>query len=118
MPVAWTDEELAESVDAYRQMAAKDAAGEPYSKKQVYRDLADRFDRTEKSFEYRMQNISAVLDELGMPWIPGLKPAANVGAGVKPRLVALIKGEPIPPPGKQQSSGDYKAKLPAIREWL
>ena len=31
----------------------------------------------ERSVEFKHQNISAVLDELGMPWIPGYKPKRN-----------------------------------------
>ncbi|WP_213435166.1 MULTISPECIES: HNH endonuclease [Lysobacteraceae] len=85
-------------------MAAKEGAGEAYSKRQVYRELANRFNRSEKAFEYRMQNISAVLDELGQPWINGLKPAANVGEGVKPRLVALLQGQTAEAP----QGGSYR----------
>jgi hypothetical protein len=86
----WSDEELAAAVSAYKEMASLEAAHKPYSKRDYYRKLAARFGRTDKSFEYRMQNISAVLDELGRNWIPGLKPAANVGANVKSRIVALL----------------------------
>jgi len=33
--------------------------------------------RTHRSVEFKHQNISAVLDELGLPWIPGYKPKRN-----------------------------------------
>src|SRR5687768_4814146 len=99
MAEGWSDEELAASVEAYREMAANEAAGVKYSKKEVYRNLAERFGRSDKAFEYRMQNISAVLDELGQDWIPGLRPAVNVGEGIKPRLVALLQGQTASQPG-------------------
>lgn len=86
----WSDAELEASVDAYLEMARLEEQQMPYSKREVYRELAARFDRTEKAFEYRMQNISSVLNELGRPWIPGLKPAGNVGANVKSRIEALL----------------------------
>ncbi|HCD6623108.1 TPA: HNH endonuclease [Pseudomonas aeruginosa] len=95
MAKGWSDEELAAAVKAYRHMETMQASATPYSKKQVYRDLAKRYARTEKSFEYRMQNISAVLDELGMPWLPGLKPAVNVGSEMKARLVRLLGAEAL-----------------------
>ena len=76
----WSDDELAAAVEAYKEMYGLETAGKPYSKLDFYRALAKRFGRTEKAFEYRMQNISAVLRELGRSWIPGLKPAGNVGA--------------------------------------
>lgn len=111
----WNDDELAAAVAAYSEMAGLEAAQKPYSKREFYRDLAQRFGRTEKAFEYRMQNISAVLDELGKNWIPGLKPAGNVGANVKPRIVALLKnGEKA----NLATAAPYKAKLPAMRDWL
>jgi len=93
MAKGWSNEELLASVEAYRGMAEKEEAGVSYSKKQVYEDLAARFDRSTKAFEYRMQNISAVLNELDLTWIPGLKPAVNVGTDMKARLIRLIQGE-------------------------
>lgn len=64
MAKGWSNEELLASVEAYRRMAEKQEAGVSYSKKQVYEELAARYGRSAKAFEYRMQNISAVLDEL------------------------------------------------------
>lgn len=114
----WTDEELQASVDAYNLMARREAERKAYSKKEVYRGLASRFPRTEKAFEYRMQNISAVLLEMGGAWVPGLKPAGNVGANIKPRLAAMLAKT-----AKRRSPGArvepiYKDQLPAIRDWL
>lgn len=86
----WSDEELKASVAAYRHMQALDRAGEQRFKKQVYRDLAEQFGRTEKAFEFRMQNISAVLSMLGRDWLTGLKPAAHVGANVAAKLESII----------------------------
>ncbi|QIM48348.1 HNH endonuclease [Pusillimonas sp. DMV24BSW_D] len=91
----WSEEELLAAVDAYRQMAKMQEAGVTYSKKHFYEDLASRFERSAKAFEYRMQNISAVLDELGLPWIPGLKPAVNVGTAIKAKLIEIIQGDAL-----------------------
>ena len=113
----WSDDELAGAVDAYQQMAQLELAHKPYNKREIYRALSARFDRTPGAFDYRMQNISAVLDELGEYWIPGLKPAGNVGANVKPRLIALIQ-RPKKQPRKPVSEAGYKAKLGAMRQWL
>lgn len=113
----WTDEELAASVEAYREMQVLEEARKSYNKRQVYRELAERFGRTAKAFEYRMQNISAVLNDRGESWIPGLKPATNVGAKVSPRIEALLQRFPRidrwPKPAPK-----YKDKLPAMRDWL
>lgn len=114
----WGDDELAAAVEAYGEMARLEAARKAYSKRDFYSDLAQRFGRTEKAFEYRMQNISAVLDELGESWIPGLKPAGNVGANVKPRIVALLKAAARAKMSASEKAAPYKAKLPAMRDWL
>lgn len=86
----WTDDELAAAVEAYRQMEARLADGLTLEKARVYRELATRHGRTSKAWEYRMQNISHVLDQAGKPWLPGLLPASNVGAKVEPKLAKLL----------------------------
>lgn len=118
MSEGWSDEELEAACHAYMKMAQFEAARRPYSKRDIYRTLASRFGRTEKAFEYRMQNISAVLDELGKEWIPGLKPAGNVGANVKPRIISIFEAETGGGSAREQDQAAYKSKLPALREWL
>ena len=86
----WTEDELAAAVEAYRQMEARLANGSALEKTRVYRELAARHGRTSKAWEYRMQNISHVLDQAGKPWLPGLLPASNVGARVEPKLAKLL----------------------------
>ena len=96
----WNDEELRASIHAYRQMQQLQREGQIRYKKEIYRELAQKFSRSEKAFEFRMQNISAVLAMLGREWIDGLKPAANVGTGVALRLEGLINeidGAQTPP---------------------
>jgi hypothetical protein len=113
----WTDAELADAVEMYRLMERLHGEDKPYRKKDFYLGLAERHPRSAKAFEYRMQNISAVLHENGEPWIPGLKPAGNVGVNVKPRIEALLKVYPRHKQ-KQTPQAAYKAKIPAMREWL
>ena len=86
----WSDDELRESVVAYRSMQTRERAGETGFKREVYRSLQAQFGRTDKAFEFRMQNISAVLAMLGRDWIAGLKPAAHVGANVATKLEHII----------------------------
>lgn len=86
----WTDEELRGAVEDYLEMLQIYRRGEPFIKKQRFEALSRRFGRTRKSFEYRAQNISYVLDLLGRQWLPGLKPAKNVGTGIAGRIEELI----------------------------
>ncbi len=73
----WQDDELDAIVADYFEMLAADLAGHPYVKLQHSAALMAQIRRTHRSVEFKHQNISAVLDELGLPWIPGYKPKRN-----------------------------------------
>ena len=73
----WRDDELDAIVADYFVMLASDLAGQPYVKSRHSATLMAQIGRTHRSVEFKHQNISAVLDELGMPWIPGYKPKRN-----------------------------------------
>lgn len=89
----WERDELEAAIDAYIEMLAREQSGESVNKKSYYRRLAQQFGRTEKAYEYQFQNISAILDDMGLPWISGLKPAKNVGENVRAVLNEIIRGE-------------------------
>lgn len=89
----WTSEQLAAAVDAYRALQNVEAQGQKPNKAELYRQLAVAHGRTPKAWEYRMQNISHVLEQLGLPWLQGLRPARNVGAEVTGRLIKLLGGD-------------------------
>lgn len=142
----WSEEELRASVAAYVDMHRKESKGTAFSKKVYYEDLANRFGRTVKSYEYRMQNISYVYSLQGRQWVSGLKPARNVGANViqvLERLISEVEGQRFgasaefdarveklkkfppksPPPGNKnpastQSAVTQFARDPAVVAWV
>src|SRR3984957_12359958 len=73
----WQDDELDAIVADYFTMLAADLSGRPYVKSRHNAALMAHTGRTQGSVEFKHQNISAVLDKLGMPWIPGYKPKRN-----------------------------------------
>src|SRR6185437_10697167 len=73
----WRDDELDAIVADYFNMLAADLAKRAYVKSRHSEALMAQIGRTHRSVEFKHQNISAVLDELGMPWIPGYKPKRN-----------------------------------------
>src|SRR5438034_6249915 len=73
----WQDDELDAIVADYFAMLSSDLSGRPYVKSRHSAALMAQIGRTHRSVEFKHQNISAVLDELGMPWIPGYKPKRN-----------------------------------------
>jgi 5-methylcytosine-specific restriction protein A len=86
----WSDEELKASVEAYVDMLQKQRSGVSFVKKHYYVELHAKYGRTEKSFEYRMQNISYVLSLMGRRWLPGLKPAKNVGTKNAAKIETML----------------------------
>lgn len=71
-------------------MRRKELSGEPFKKSDYYLTLSERFGRTTKSFEYRMQNISYVYSIMGRQWVTGLKPASHIGSRVAEEIETLI----------------------------
>ena len=138
---AWSQDELVAAVEAYLALLKSLEQGHPINKNACYRQLAERFpQRSIKAFEYRMQNISYVMQQLGRPWLQGLKPAQNVGAKIEQQLEQIIAQceVPLQPPiHVAEIPAAYKAppagaKMPAkqtvsivqyvrdqqLREWI
>lgn len=70
----WTKTEVQLCVASYLDLLDKQNAGEPFVKAPLYRELAQQTGRTASSIEFKFQNISAVLNELGLDWLTGLAP--------------------------------------------
>jgi hypothetical protein len=73
----WTDEELDLIVADYFSMLNDEANGVSFNKARHNRALQSKIDRSQGSIEFKHQNISAVLQQLGLPSIQGYLPAAN-----------------------------------------
>ena len=73
----WTADEVALVVAEYFLMLANEQAGRPYIKAEHRRQVMEETGRTKGSVEFKFENVSAVLDELGIPWIWDYKPARN-----------------------------------------
>ncbi|MBV2180951.1 MAG: DUF3883 domain-containing protein [Castellaniella sp.] len=87
----WTAEEVEATVSDYFEMLHKEAAGLPYSKAEHNEHLrAKLITRSKASIELKHQNISAVLDQLGLPYIRGYKPRSNLQELLRQVVVAYI----------------------------
>lgn len=74
----WSAQEVRALVEDYFKMLTDEQAGKPYSKAQHRRALQSLLDRrSAASIEFKHQNVSAVLRDLGLPCIHGYKPASN-----------------------------------------
>lgn len=101
-------------MEAYVQMHSNEANGISFVKKHIYSKLSEEFGRTEKAYEYRMQNISYVYSLMGREWVSGLKPAKNVGsktAAIIEKLISEAEGQTLPPIAEFESQViSYKLK--------
>lgn len=73
----WSRDEIDLIVADYFAMLRLELAGERYNKTERRRALQQFVKRSDGSIEFKHQNISAVLREIGLPWIWGYKPARN-----------------------------------------
>lgn len=78
MTTEWSREEVDATVADYFAMLAAELSGVPYNKTAHRRALIKNLSgRTEQSIEFKHANISAVLIDLGFPYISGYKPRSN-----------------------------------------
>ena len=78
MPEDWSREEVEAAVADYFDMLGMELRGRPYNKAEHNRQLQTFLrNRPRGSIERKHQNISAILIELGYPYIDGYKPLGN-----------------------------------------
>jgi Domain of unknown function (DUF3883) len=78
----WNDDELDAIVADYFSMLKSELSRQPFVKSHHSAVLMQQIGRTLGSVEFKHQNISAVLEELGLPWIVGYKPMRNYQASI------------------------------------
>ena len=74
----WSQQEVEIIVEDYLAMLALELRGQDYNKAERNRELQKLLPaRTRGSIEFKHQNISAVMIELGYPYVEGYKPRSN-----------------------------------------
>ncbi|MCU1748367.1 HNH endonuclease signature motif containing protein [Pseudomonas sp. 6D_7.1_Bac1] len=93
----WSDSEIKAAVDAYLKMLDLEQSDQKFNKALENRLLRQGAlaSRTKGSVEFRMQNISTVLEQMGRARIKGYKPAKNVGANVELSIRAALASESV-----------------------
>ena len=78
MNVDWTPEDVSATVAAYLRMLTLELTGQAYNKSEHRRALKQLLpSRSEKAIEFKHCNVSAVMLELGYPFIRGYLPRKN-----------------------------------------
>lgn len=85
----WSESEVQAAVEDYFDMLRLELTGQRYNKT-LHRQalMAQLNKRSDGSIELKHQNISAVLIEMGIPYIDGYKPRSNYQRSVLPGTVA------------------------------
>ncbi len=90
----WTRDEVEATVRDYFEMLRFEATGQSFNKaehnEQLRRNLRAR---SKGSIEMKHQNISAVLDQLGLPYIRGYKPRSNFQDLLREVVLAHVQRE-------------------------
>lgn len=76
----WSRNEVEAAVASYRDMLLMELAGLPFNKRQRNEALQKIIGRKAASIEFKHQNISAILNNNGIPYIQGYKPRGNFQA--------------------------------------
>ena len=94
----WSSAELDLIVADYFAMLKAEQAGETVRKTEHRRALKEHLHRTDGSIEFKQQNISAVLTELGLPRIRGYVPAWNFQGAIAAAIGRYLEMKPDPVP--------------------
>jgi len=88
----WTDREIDAAVIAYFDLMSSQQSSKQANKSAIYRKLSESFPtRSSKAFEFKFQNISAVLYEKKLPYADGLRPMGNYQAALKNSVIEYLK---------------------------
>lgn len=91
----WTAKELDLIVADYFLMLNDEASGVPFNKAEHNRALQSNIDRSKGSIEFKHQNISAVLQRLGLPMIRGYLPATNYQNAIIAAIDRYLSQNPV-----------------------
>ncbi len=90
----WSEVEIRDAVKAYFKLLRAQQKYGSTNKSAIYRELsAIHPRRSAKSFEFKFQNISAILYEEKLPYADGLRPKANYQTALKTFVLAYLKLE-------------------------
>lgn len=90
----WTTQELELIIRDYFEMFSNEIAGKHYSKTSHRKALLPLLvNRTEGSIEFKHQNISAILQQQGLPYLKGYKPKSHFQQQMIEVVTKFIEGK-------------------------
>lgn len=93
--IDWSEKEVDLIVTIYFEMLSHELTGKSFSKAEYRRNLLSLLNnRSEGSIEFKNQNISAVLINLGQPYIKGYLPRFNYQRILEDKVIEYLKHKP------------------------
>jgi Domain of unknown function (DUF3883) len=93
-PSGWADAEIQPTVTAYFAMLQAELADQPYVKADFNREVQAATGRSHGAVEYKFQNISAVLRDLGLPYVLGYQPLPNLQNALRSEVERFLARDP------------------------
>jgi len=88
----WTQEEVSRVVVDYFRMLESEMRGRPYSKAEHRRQLLPQLrGRSAGAVEFKHQNVSGVLVDMGLPYISGYQPSRNYQSMLATQVTAFLE---------------------------
>ena len=116
---AWSEVEIRAIVQDYFTMLQAEIKGIDYNKAAHRRQLTQLLNnRSHSSIERKHQNISAVLIEMGCPYISGYKPLGNYQRKLFPDIIAEMLGDNILLIDSIAEDADSSVDIPTIENIL
>ncbi|MBP1234521.1 hypothetical protein JOE40_004164 [Arthrobacter sp. PvP102] len=89
-PSQWSDDELDALIDSYLGMLKLEISGASYNKRQNNLKLQETVKRSHASIEFKLCNLSAVLDGMGRRYIFGYKPRPHFQAALRDSVLRRL----------------------------
>ena len=119
MPDSWSEVEIRAIVKDYFAMLQAEIKGIDYNKTAHRKKLIQQLNsRSHSSIERKHQNISAVLIEMGYPYIAGYKPLGNYQRKLFPDIIAEILGDSILLIDSIAADAELAIEIPAVASIL
>lgn len=115
----WSEAEVEAAVADYFRMLRHELVGRRYNKTQHRRTLMERLNnRSDGSVELKHQNISAVLIEMGIPYIDGYKPRFNYQRSLLPAVVADYLKRDLEIHALLKQDSEVAPAVPSVQDFL
>ncbi len=94
MNVDWAEDEIVAVVDVYLEMLREEIDGAAFVKAEANRVVQEQTGRSRGSVEFKFANVSAALEDLGLPRVGGYKPLSNYQASLRSEIeTRLTQGQ-------------------------